>query len=89
MSQQSSAGLELPQDSEHSVETRRLVSEDSSHYILIKGEHTDTWLFGKTPHYTTTHSKELGQSLNACTLTRTCNLLTNISHYLSERICVS
>ncbi|XP_042560872.1 DNA excision repair protein ERCC-5 isoform X2 [Clupea harengus] len=42
MSQQSSAGLELPQDSEHSVETRRLVSEDSSHYILIKGPQKST-----------------------------------------------
>ncbi|XP_066518116.1 DNA excision repair protein ERCC-5 [Hoplias malabaricus] len=39
MSQRSSgAGEELySQSGEHNVETRRLVSEDSSHYILIKG----------------------------------------------------
>ncbi|KAG5261604.1 hypothetical protein AALO_G00286230 [Alosa alosa] len=42
MNQQASAGLELPQDSQQSVETRRLASEDSSHYILIKGSERST-----------------------------------------------
>ncbi|XP_062384517.1 DNA excision repair protein ERCC-5 [Sardina pilchardus] len=42
MNQQSSAGLSLPEDSEHSVETRRLASEDASHYILIKGSEKST-----------------------------------------------
>ncbi|KAL2087408.1 hypothetical protein ACEWY4_016236 [Coilia grayii] len=37
MSQQSSAGLNLPEEMQQNMETRRLVSEDSSHYILIKG----------------------------------------------------
>lgn len=40
MSQQSCGALEeqYGQGEEHSIETRRLVSEDASHYILIKGQ---------------------------------------------------
>ncbi|XP_062303562.1 DNA excision repair protein ERCC-5 homolog [Osmerus eperlanus] len=38
MSQRSAGGVEhLYNEEEHSVESRRLVSEDSAHYILIKG----------------------------------------------------
>ncbi|XP_028810977.1 DNA repair protein complementing XP-G cells isoform X2 [Denticeps clupeoides] len=37
MSQRTSAALDLQQEQDGSVEARRLVSEDSAHYILIKG----------------------------------------------------
>lgn len=39
MNQRSSGGVEQPygQNKDHDMEIRRLVSEDSSHYILIKG----------------------------------------------------